>query len=269
MNQTIPPQRFYPYLTWQDVDQMADKDQVVIVQPVGSIEQHGPHLPLVVDTALGMAVIGRALEQLDPSVPVYCLPPLCYGKSNEHWGFPGTVTLSASTLMAVLTDVADSIYQAGFRKLVLLNSHGGQPQVIEIVARDVHQRQPDFWVFPQFLWRVPHGVGELLSPREREEGIHAGDAETSLMLAILPDQVYMDRAVTEYPPALKPGGLLSLEGSLPFSWITRDISQSGVVGDATVATVEKGQQILAEVAAGWVTVLEEIYRFTPPRRWED
>nr|WP_281413295.1 creatininase family protein [Leptothoe spongobia] len=269
MLQTIPPERFYPYLTWQDIDQMADREQVVIIQPVGAIEQHGPHLPLAVDTALGMAIIGRALEQLSPGVPAYCLPPLCYGKSNEHWGFPGTITLSASTLMAVLTDVAESIYRAGFRKLVLLNSHGGQPQVLEIVARDIHQRQSDFWVFPHFVWQVPHQVGRLLSPRERQEGIHAGDAETSLMLAILPDQVHMDRAVTEYPPEQKQEGLLSLEGALPFSWTTRDISQSGVVGDATAATAEKGQQILADVAAGWVTVLEEIYRFEPPRRWDD
>ncbi|MEM9484958.1 MAG: creatininase family protein [Cyanobacteria bacterium P01_F01_bin.116] len=267
MHQTIPPERFYPYLTWQDVDQMADKDQVVIVQPVGAIEQHGPHLPLAVDTALGMAIIGRALEQLEASVPVYCLPPLCYGKSNEHWGFPGTVTLSASTLMAVLTDVAESIYRAGFRKLVLLNSHGGQPQVLDIVARDIHQRRSDFWVFPQFVWQVPHQAGDLLSPRERQEGIHAGDAETSLMLAILPDHVHMERAVTEYPP--EQDGLLSLEGALPFSWTTRDISKSGVVGDATAATAEKGRQILAEVAKGWVTVLEEIYQFEPPRRWDE
>ncbi|MGD1950804.1 MAG: creatininase family protein [Leptolyngbyaceae cyanobacterium] len=267
MNQTIPAHRFYPYLTWQDIDTMADKDQVVIIQPVGAIEQHGPHLPIAVDTALGLAIIGRALDRLAPSIPAYCLPPLCYGKSNEHWGFPGTVSLSASTLMAVLTDVADSIYRAGFRKLVLLNSHGGQPQVLDIVARDIHQRQSDFWVFPLFVWQVPHQVGELLSPRERREGIHAGDAETSLMLAILPDQVKMERAVTEYPPQQE--GLLSLEGALPFSWITRDISKSGVVGDATAATADKGEKILADVAAGWVTVLEEIYRFEPPQRWCD
>ncbi|MEM6255792.1 MAG: creatininase family protein [Cyanobacteria bacterium P01_D01_bin.156] len=267
MHQTIPPQRFYPYLTWQDIDGMANKEQVVIVQPVGAIEQHGPHLPLVVDTALGMAVMGQALEQLDPSIPAYCLPPLCYGKSNEHWGFAGTITLSTDTLISVLMDVANSIYRAGFRKLVLLNSHGGQPQVLEIVARDMHQQWPDFWIFPHFVWHVPHQVGELLSPQERLQGIHAGDAETSAMLAILPDQVHMDRAVKEYPPEYD--GLLSLEGALPFGWMTQDISKSGVVGDATVATAEKGKEILTQVAAGWVTVLEEIYRFDPPQRWQD
>ncbi|MBT9313641.1 creatininase family protein [Leptothoe kymatousa] len=268
MHQTIPPQRFYPYLTWQDIDQMVDKNKVVIVQPVGAIEQHGPHLPLAVDAALGMAVIGQALEQLDPSIPVYCLPPLYYGKSNEHWGFPGTITLSATTLVTVLMDVAESVYRAGFRKLVLLNSHGGQPQVLEIAARDMHQQRPDFWLFPHFVWNVPHQVGELLSPQERDHGIHAGDAETSAMLAILPDQVKMDKALKEYPPKQK-DGLLSLEGALPFGWSTRDISKSGVVGDATVATAEKGKKILAQVAAGWVTVLEEIYRFEPPQRWQE
>ncbi len=265
MNFSIPPHRYYPYLTWTQVEAMSDKENTVIVQPVGAIEQHGPHLPLVVDTALGTAAISQALEQLPESVPAYCLPPLCYGKSNEHWHFPGTITLSAATLTAVLTEVAESIYRSGFRKLVLLNSHGGQPQVLEIVARDLHQRYEDFWIFPHFVWQAPHQIGEMLEPRERREGIHAGDAETSMMLAILPDQVQMDWAVKEYPPEL--GGELSLEDRLPISWCVRDISRSGVIGDPTGATAEKGQAMLDQVAAGWVQVLEDIYKFHPPQRW--
>ncbi|NEP17033.1 MAG: creatininase family protein, partial [Leptolyngbya sp. SIO4C1] len=240
----------------------------VIIQPVGAIEQHGPHLPLVVDSAIGTAVVGRALQLLPAEIPAYCLPPLYYGKSNEHWHFPGTITLSAATLISLLTEVAESVYRAGFRKLVLLNSHGGQPQIVEIVARDLHQRYDDLTVFPLFVWHAPHAAGQLLSDQEKAYGIHAGDAETSVMLSILPEQVQMDKAVKEYPAGLPQDSLLSMEGALPFSWTTRDLSQSGVLGDATVASSEKGDRIMASVVDGWVAVLKDIYQFQPPQRWK-
>jgi len=243
---------------------MPHKEQVVIIQPIGAIEQHGPHLPLVVDAAISLGVLGEALKQLEVAIPAYALPPLYYGKSNEHWHFPGTITLSAQTLMAVLMEVATSVYRAGFRKLVLMNSHGGQPQILEIVARDLHQQYEDFMVFPLFTWRVPNVTAALLDVRELEQGIHAGDAETSLMLALLPDQVRLDRAVAEYPPELAPDSLLSLEGKLPFAWTTRDVSRSGVIGDPTTATSTKGDRILASLAAGWTQVLRDIHQFRQP-----
>lgn len=268
MHGFIPPHRFLPYLAWTDIQSMPDKANVVIVQPVGSIEQHGPHLPIVVDSAIGTAVLGKALEKLPSHISAYALPPLCYGKSNEHWHFPGTITLSAQTLLAVITEVAESLYRSGFRKLILLNSHGGQPQVLEIAARDLHQTYADFLVFPLFTWRVPHMGSQLLSPKERELGIHAGDAETSLMLSILPDTVRMEAAVAEYPHGLPEDSLLSMEGKLPFAWVTRDLSRSGVLGDPTVATKEKGDQLLESVSDGWVQVIEDVHRFQQPHAWE-
>jgi creatinine amidohydrolase len=267
MHSFIPPERFFPYLTWTQIQQMPDKENVVLLQPVGAIEQHGPHLPLVVDAAIGVAVLGKAMEQLSPTIPAYVLPPLCYGKSNEHWHFPGTVTLSAQTLMATLTEVGESLYRAGFRKLAFVNSHGGQPQIIEIVARDLHQAHEEFMVFPLFIWRVPHIASEFLSPQEAALGIHAGDAETSLMLSILPDQVHMTAAVKEYPHGLPEQSLLSMEGKLPFAWTTRDLSRSGTLGDPTVATKEKGDRLLQSLASGWVQVIQEIYKFQQPQAW--
>lgn len=268
----IPPKRFFPYLTWTEVQVMPNRENVVIIQPIGAIEQHGPHLPLVVDSVISVGVIGKALAKLDEqrgeSIPAYSLPPLYYGKSNEHWHFPGTITLSAQTLMAVLTEVAESIYRAGFRKFAIANAHGGQPQIIEIVARDLHVQYPDFWIFPLFIWRVPHLAKTLLTPQELEFGIHAGDAETSVLLSLLPDQVKMDKLVTEYPQGLPENSLLSLEGKLPFAWTTRDISRSGVMGDATTATVEKGDQLLNSVVDGWVQLIEDIYQFQPPQIWK-
>jgi creatinine amidohydrolase len=265
MHSFIPPKRFFPYLSWTDIQAMPNKENVVLIQPVGAIEQHGPHLPLIVDAAIGVAVLGKALEKLDAIVPAYALPALYYGKSNEHWHFPGTITLSAETLLATLMEVAESIYRAGFRKLILMNSHGGQPQVMEIAARDLHIKYSDFLVFPLFTWRVPHITGELLSPQEKKLGIHAGDAETSIMLSILPEQVKMEKAVAEYPPEQPQGSLLSIEGKLSFAWATRDLSKSGVVGNPTVATKEKGDRILESVSDGWVRAIQDIYAFKQPQ----
>ncbi len=268
MHGFIPPERFFPYLTWTDIQAMPDKENVVIIQPVGAIEQHGPHLPIIVDSAIGAAVIGKALAKLDANVPAYALPTLYYGKSNEHWHFPGTITLSAETLLAVLTEMAQSVYRAGFRKLVLMNSHGGQPQIMEIAARDIHLKYEDFLVFPLFTWRVPHIAKELLTPQELEYGIHAGDAETSLLLSILPEQVKMERAVAEYPQGLPEDSLLSMEGKLPFAWVMRDLTKSGVLGDATVATREKGDRLLESVSDGWLMVIQDIYTFRQPQAWK-
>jgi creatinine amidohydrolase len=263
MHGFIPPDRFFAYRTWTDIAAMPDKANVVIIQPVGAIEQHGPHLPLVVDSAIGLAVLGRALGQLDKAIPAYAMPPLHYGKSNEHWHFPGTITLSATTMMAILMEVGESLYRAGFRKWVLLNSHGGQPQIMDIVARDLHQQYADFQVFPFFTWRAPNITKSLLTEKEARLGIHAGDAETSLLLAILPDTVQMSRAVAEYPPELPADSLLTLERNLPIPWVTRDISQSGVIGDATTATKEKGELIWQSLADGWVQVITDVYKFEP------
>lgn len=257
----IPPERFFAYLPWQEIAQMSDKSNIVIIQPIGAIEQHGYHLPLVVDSAISQGVLGKALNLLKNEIPAFAMPTLYYGKSNEHQGFAGTISLSANTLYSLIEETAISLYEAGFRKIILMNSHGGQPQIMEIVARDLHQKYPDFWVFSFFTWRVPNITNKLLSEAEIELGIHAGDAETSLMLSLLPDRVKMDLAVKEYPRNLAPNSLLSMEGKLPFPWLTKDVSESGVMGDATVATKEKGDRILESLAQGWVKVIEDVYNF--------
>lgn len=250
------------------VKAMPNKQNVVILQPAGAIEQHGPHLPLVVDAAIATGVIGKALAELPDTVPAYALPPLYYGKSNEHWHFPGTITLSAQTLRQVLMETAESLYRAGFRKLVWINAHGGQPQVFEMAARDLHQQYDDLMVFPLFVWQAPNQAQALIDPKELEFGIHAGDAETSLMLSLLPEQVQMEKAVCEYPQGLPEESLLSMEGALPFAWVTRDLTRSGVLGDATVATQDKGDRLLQSLIAGWIQVIRDVHRFQQPAAWK-
>lgn len=265
MHGFIPPHRYFPYLTWTDIDSMLDKENVVIIQPIGAIEQHGPHLPIAVDAAISLGVLGKAFEKLNTNVPAFALPCLYYGKSNEHWSFPGTITLSAATLLTLIQEIAESLYRSGFRKLVLMNSHGGQPQVMEIAARDIHQQYPDFLVFPFFTWRVPHNAAELFSEYELEYGIHAGDVETSIMLSLLPEQVKIERAVREYPQGLPENSLLTMEGKLPFAWLTKELTKSGVMGDATNASKEKGDRLLESVANGWVQAITDVYQFHQPK----
>ncbi|HBQ97607.1 creatininase family protein [Roseofilum sp. SID3] len=266
MHSFIPPHRFFPYLTWTEIRDMPNKENVVIVQPIGAIEQHGPHLPLIVDSAIATGVLGKALEKLPEDIPVYALPTQYYGKSNEHINFPGTITLSAQTLLAVLKELGESIYRAGFRKLVFLNAHGGQPEIISIIARDLHIQYADLMVFPLFVWRVPNASGELLKSQPHPElSIHADLGETSLLLSLLPDRVHMERAVKEYPQGLPPeDSLLSMEGKLPFAWATHELSQSGVFGDPTGATSEIGDRLLDSLAQSWAKVLQDVYDFSRP-----
>lgn len=261
----IPPERFLPYLTATDIAAMPNRAEVVVLQPVAAIEQHGPHLPIAVDTAIAMGVLGHALAKLPADVPAYCLPPLCYGKSNEHIAFAGTITLSAETLLRTLAEVLDSLHRSGFRKVALVNSHGGQPQVIQIAARDARERHRDLSVFPLFVWNVPNNAAELFSAREMEFGIHAGAAETSLLLALLPEHVRMERALAQWPRGLPAeGSLLDMEAARPFAWLTHDLSASGVLGDATAASAEKGRSLLESLAVGWVRLIGDIHRFQQP-----
>ena len=258
----IPPHRFLPYLTSPEIRDLPGKENIVVLLPVAAIEQHGPHLPVAVDSVIACGVIGRALEKLDAGIPCYSMSPICYGKSNEHIDFSGTICIDAVTLLDTVLQVCQSLYRAGFRKIALVNAHGGQPEVMQIAARDARIAHRDLSVFSLFIWSVPHCGDELFTEREARCGIHAGAAETALLLALLPEQVRMDRAVAEYPPA--DGPLLTLEGGTSYAWITSDISKSGVIGDPRPATAAMGRTLLESLASSWVDLIKEIHAFRPP-----
>ena len=137
-----PPSRYLPYLSWTEIAALPDKANTVIVLPTGATEQHGPHLPCSVDTTISAGVVGHALARLPDHVPAYAMAPITYGKSEEHLHFPGTMTLTGETLLATMNEIGESVYRAGFRKLLIVNGHGGQPQVMEISARELRLRDP-------------------------------------------------------------------------------------------------------------------------------
>ena len=258
MHGYIPPERFLPYLSWTEIDELEDKANTVIVLPVGAIEQHGPHLPCAVDRVISAGVLGKALEKLPAAVRAFGLAPITYGKSDEHLHFPGTMTLTGPTLLAVVTEIGESVYRAGFRKLLLANGHGGQPQVLEMAARELRLRHGDFVVVPFHVSRLPNASGRFISETEKKLAMHAGHSETALILALAPHTVRMDRAVANFPPPF-PSKLLSPDGRPPCGWTARDFGPSGVIGDPLGATPEQGAEILETLSDSWVQAITDLF----------
>ena len=191
------PRRYWQDMTTEEFAAL-DAERVIAVLPVASIEQHGPHLPVCADACSNQAVIERTLELLPDELPVTVLPMMPVGKSNEHSAFPGTLTLEPETLRRLWTEIAESVHRAGIRKLVLFNSHGGQRQITEVVARDLRVRL-DMLVVVAFLHSyrprsLMGGLSDLFPEDEIRYGIHGGSVETSLMLHLRPDLVDMSKA---------------------------------------------------------------------------
>jgi creatinine amidohydrolase len=255
-----PPKRFLPYLSWVEIDALADRENTVIVLPAGSIEQHGPHLPCVVDSVIAAGVVGRALSILPVDVPAYALPPITYGKSDEHLHFPGTITLTGDLLLNTVIEIGESIYRAGFRKLVIVNAHGGQPQPIDMAARELRLRHGDFVLIARSAWAVPHDES-FMSEQERECAMHAGHGETAIMMALAPETVRMDRATVN---VLEPFPCPTLSSTRPAAaWCALDFGPSGVIGDPTGAELEHGLALLNQLGTSWAAVIGEVYRM----RW--
>ena len=253
--------RLWVEMTTNDFQQ-TDMSQVIAILPVAAIEQHGPHLPVEVDTAINRGVVARARELLPAELPVTFLPAMPIGKSNEHIAYPGTLTLSAETLIRLWTEIGESVARAGVRKLVLITSHGGNVSAMEIVARDLRVRLGMLVVTVGWhRFGYPDGAFDA---EERRHGIHGGDIETSLMLAGRPDTVRMDKAEAAIPTTVAMAQEFHWLGAFRpagFGWMTQDLHASGTVGDASRATVEKGEAAIAHGARGFIELLREVDRF--------
>jgi len=261
MTDTLRAQsRFLPHLTSEQVAQLPDKDRVVVVLPLASIEQHGPHLPLYTDSIIAQEVLQRAFALLPDEVHVWHLPLLAYGKSNEHAGFAGTVTLTSETLIRVLKDIGTSVAHSGFRRFAIVNAHGGNTEIVDFVIRDIRE-QTGLLVFALHLYLRVAVPSQGLSEAEKTYGIHAGDAETSILLHCCPDLVRRERAPASLPRNLQKSGHPPFMGPLTFAWLTQDISKSGALGDATTADAAKGERFLDDAAVQTAQLLREIADF--------
>ncbi|MFM7330591.1 MAG: creatininase family protein [Brachymonas sp.] len=257
------PSHFWADLSTRQFAQLAASgaDDIVAVLPVAAIEQHGPHLPTSVDTTLVDGVIAAALPHLNQTRALF-LPTQQVGKSNEHQRFPGTLTLKAETLIALWTEIGESVHRAGIKKLVLLNSHGGQISVMDIVARDLRVRL-DMLVFSTNWFTLPLGddINALFTPEEHRFGIHGGDMETSMMLALAPQTVDMRQARDFKSSSQERSQIYPILGngvSAKMGWQTQDYNPMGACGNAAMATAEKGQAVLQAAGQKLAQLLQEI-----------
>jgi creatinine amidohydrolase len=254
----------FPRKLWEEMTTLEfatlDTERAIAVLPVAAIEQHGPHLPVSVDASILRGIVDAVIERMPDDLPVTFLPMMPVGKSNEHIAFPGTLTLSAETLIHLWTEIGESVARAGIRKFVLLNSHGGQPQIMDIVARDLRVRFGMFVVTLNY-WSVGMPT-DLFPPGEAEHGIHGGSSETSLMLHLRPALVRDSErrnfvpesiAMAERYRYLRPEG-----AGIGFGWQTQDLNTLGACGNALDADAERGRRIVEHVVPRLVEVLGEI-----------
>ena len=252
--------RHWQDLTWTDFRSLPG--DAVAILPVAAVEQHGPHLPVSVDATINGGILARALELVPADATVLALPMQSVGLSVEHVRFPGTLTLSAETLIAILTEIGRSVGRAGVRRLVILNSHGGQPQVVDIVCRRL--RTDSLFAVSCMASRLGLPPEVVLSANEKRHGIHGGLVETSLMLHLRPDLVRMEHAADFHSAwlAREDGtSVLTPEGGIGFGWETQDLHPAGALGEASAASAAIGRAVLEYQAARLATLIEEVRRF--------
>lgn len=261
----MPSSRFWADLSTREFARLRDSGvaaQTVVVLPVAAIEQHGPHLPVSVDQCLVDGVVRASLAHLSPTQPCLFLPTQAVGKSNEHLAFPGTLSLSVQTVISLWTELGESVARAGFRKLVLLNSHGGQVSVMDIVARELRVRC-QLMVYACNWFTLPLGEAALgqFSAHEHRFGIHAGDIETSMMLALDPARVDMAQAHNFSSSAEQRAQNYAILGngrSAKLGWQMQDYNPQGAAGNASAATAAKGQVMVDAAGQQLAALLHEV-----------
>jgi creatinine amidohydrolase len=256
---------FWSDLTTRQFAQLAASPsiaQVVAVLPVAATEQHGPHLPVSVDATLVDGVVNASLPHLPADLPVLFLPTQQIGKSNEHIRFPGTLTLSAQTVISLWMDIGSSVARSGIKKLVLLNSHGGQASIMDIVARDL-RTEHDLIVYSANWYNLPLGdaVMGLFPAEEHRFGIHAGDIETSMMLALREEFVDMTQAKNFHSTSQDRAAKYPVLGngtSAKLGWQMQDYNPQGAAGNAAAATAAKGHALINAAGLQLANLLKEV-----------
>ncbi|MCJ8509452.1 creatininase family protein [Rhizobium lemnae] len=251
---------------WADYSSptIAERDfaRTVIILPVAAVEQHGPHLPVGVDSFINRAILDRLVARLPRDADVLILPAICMGKSDEHLAFAGTLTIGLETLRQVWLDMARSVARAGAKRILLFNSHGGQMALMDIVCRDIRIELGILAVACSWFRVTP--VDDLFNAAEMQHGIHGGDIETSMMLAIAPQLVDMSKAEDFSPLTVEieqAGSPLTAEGAVGFGWQAQDLHAAGVCGNASAATAAKGEAVLERAAKGLLELIEATAAF--------
>jgi creatinine amidohydrolase len=245
---------------WQDFTSSdlvdLDPEQTIALLPVSAIEQHGPHLPLATDAIIADGLSRAAMERVERGVVV--LPAMPIGHSLEHIAFAGTLSIAAESLLAAWLDLGRSVARTGLRKLILLNTHGGNIPIVQLAALRLREELGMLVVRANyFSFGSPAG---LFTEEELRYGIHGGEMETSLMLHLRPDLVRREaladfRALTHEMGAR--GGMLGPEKPVGFGWMSQDLNQHGVCGNAARADAQRGEALLSYLADKLASLIAE------------
>ena len=243
----------FEYLPWPEVENISKDKRSTVIWPFGAVEQHGPHLPLATDSIFVDEIICEVLKLFPSDAPLKKLPTQYMGFSPEHKGFDGTISLSSNLIISMIKEVGIQLSEMGFKRIILINAHGGQISLLSTAARELRSCAPKLSVFPCFLWSGVDGLSDLLSKKELENGLHASLAETSLMLALKPELVGDERPYEALDEQIPEG--LSLEGNAPTAWLTEDLSRSGVIGDSRGANENLGNDLKNLLVNHWYKMI--------------
>jgi creatinine amidohydrolase len=247
--------RYLPAMTLRRIRGLPDKPWAPVILTTGAIEQHGPHLPVAVDALMGQVWLSRALARLPAGASCYVAPPITIGKSNEHTGFPGTLMVSRDTLRSQILAVARQVHAWGFRSLAVINTHGGNVPVLVPTLREIRT------LYGIRAAILPSAPAAGISAQEATFGIHAGEVETSWILAAAGHLADPSKAVCEYPAMIgDPGEVRPVAAPALVAWASLDVSKSGIMGDATAATAEKGERWIEQGASAYAEAIAEICR---------
>jgi creatinine amidohydrolase len=231
-----------------------DPLRTIAILPTAAVEQHGPHLPVGTDTIINTHLCRLLAERAPEDLDLRILPVMAVGKSNEHLWAPGTLTLSAATALAAWTEIGLSVARAGVRKIVILNSHGGNADLISIVSRELRVQAGMLAV--RLGWGAMGMPPGLYSDQETRFGIHGGDMETSLLLHFRPDTVDM-AAARDFRSTAETAPIPPI-GAVAQAWISSDLNPAGVVGEAHLATAEKGRLTAERIVADVIGLLQKV-----------
>jgi creatinine amidohydrolase len=261
----MPQARRFAHLAAHDV---ADRitSSSIILQPIGAVEAHGPHLPMSTDYLIAEHAVEQIIERSGDELDLWALPLLAYSKSNEHAWAPGTIWLSADTVMRMLDDLGRCIATTAAKKLVFVNAHGGNSALLQVVCRDLRLRYGlhTFLIHP---YVSTDGGNEL------GMGIHGGHDETSMLMAVRPELIDMAKTVRAVPEHLAANKHVKWGGSISFGWLSGDFEPvppggqlpRGVIGDPTRASVEHGRALWDRVLSNLHEGLTEIRDWDPIR----
>jgi creatinine amidohydrolase len=256
----------YGRLTWPEVSRAVQEDRVPIV-PIGTLEDHGPHLPIDTDVTLVTAICRGAAEQLSDQTVL--LPPIAHGYSPHHMDFPGTITIGWDTFCRYCTDVATSLVRHGFKRVLLVNGHGSNQNLVEMAARLTMVAEPESLVAAAFYLSGSDSARTIADARESSRGgmAHACELETSLYLHLDPEAVDMSKAVDERGyPSSEHSWIDWTDGPLKLMPWWSSFSESGVQGDATRATAEKGKLLFDAAVEEIVSFVRELDATALPQR---